>query len=205
MTPCFELEVQNDTHALNSVNGPGNIMEIKPKWERIFSVLWQFFIGYLLVLLKFKYQRWYLKSCCGLEVQNPTQALKSVKDPGNAFDLNPKWERTLLSFGNFSCDIYRPLPPKKSKYQSWYLTPCRGLEVQNPTQALNSVNGPGNIIEINPKWERIWLSFLNFSFDICSPLHKCKYLGWYVTPCYGIEVQNSTQALSSVKGPGNIL
>jgi hypothetical protein len=38
---------------------------------------------------------------CGLDVQNPTHSLKSVKDPGNTFELNPKWERTLLSFDNF--------------------------------------------------------------------------------------------------------
>jgi hypothetical protein len=34
----------------------------------------------------------------------------SVKVPGNTFDLNPKWQRTLPSFGNFSWDIYR-VPP----------------------------------------------------------------------------------------------
>jgi hypothetical protein len=34
---------------------------------------------------------------CGLEVQKPTQALKSVKDPGNTFDINHKWSRTLPS------------------------------------------------------------------------------------------------------------
>jgi hypothetical protein len=33
---------------------------------------------------------------CGLEVQKPTQALKSVKGPANTFDFNPKWSRTLL-------------------------------------------------------------------------------------------------------------
>jgi hypothetical protein len=38
----------------------------------------------------------------GLEVQNPTQVLNSVKDLGNTFDLNPKLERTLPSSGNFS-------------------------------------------------------------------------------------------------------
>jgi len=54
-----------------------------------------------------------LTPCCGLEVENPIQALQSVKGPGNTFDLNPKWERTLPSFGNFSWDIYR-VPPKKS-------------------------------------------------------------------------------------------
>jgi hypothetical protein len=53
-----------------------------------------------------------LKSCCGLEVQKPTQALKSVKGPDNTFDLNPKWERTLPSVGNFSWDIYRATPGK---------------------------------------------------------------------------------------------
>jgi hypothetical protein len=37
----------------------------------------------------------------------PTQALKTVKDPDNTFDLNPKWERTLPTFGNFSYDINR--------------------------------------------------------------------------------------------------
>jgi len=45
-------------------------------------------------------------------MQNPTKALKSVKGPGNTFDLNPEWERTLPSFGNFPWDIYR-VPQKK--------------------------------------------------------------------------------------------
>jgi hypothetical protein len=46
----------------------------------------------------------------GLEVQKPTQALKSVKDPGNTFDVNPKWSRTLPSLIYFSWDIYRDTP-----------------------------------------------------------------------------------------------
>ena len=56
-----------------------------------------------------EYQSWYLTPCCGLEVQRPIQAPKSVKDPGNTFDLSPEWEWTLPSFGNFSWDIYRQL------------------------------------------------------------------------------------------------
>jgi hypothetical protein len=36
-----------------------------------------------------------LTPCCGLEVQNPTQALKTIKDPDNTVDLNPKWERKI--------------------------------------------------------------------------------------------------------------
>jgi hypothetical protein len=52
--------------------------------------------------------------CCGLEVQNPTQALKSVEGPGNTLHLNPKWERTLPFFGNFTWDIYR-VPSKNPR------------------------------------------------------------------------------------------
>jgi hypothetical protein len=53
--------------------------------------------------------------CCGLEVQKPTQALKSVKGPCNTFKRNPKWSRTLPSLIYFSWDIYRdPLHKKKS-------------------------------------------------------------------------------------------
>ena len=49
-------------------------------------------------------------------MQKPTQALNSVKDQGNTFDLNPKWARTLPSLIYFSLIIYRVHP--KSKYQS---------------------------------------------------------------------------------------
>jgi hypothetical protein len=45
--------------------------------------------------------------------------LKSVKGPGNTFDLNSKWSRTLPSLIYFSWDIYRDPPSiKKIKYQS---------------------------------------------------------------------------------------
>jgi hypothetical protein len=57
-----------------------------------------------------------LTPCCGLEVQKPTQALKSVKGAGNTFDLNPKWSRTLPSLIYFSWDIYRnPLSIKQNQ------------------------------------------------------------------------------------------
>jgi hypothetical protein len=38
----------------------------------------------------------------------------AVKGPGNTFDLNPKRDGTLPTFGNFSYDINR-VPPPKSK------------------------------------------------------------------------------------------
>jgi hypothetical protein len=47
-----------------------------------------------------------LTPCCGLEVQKPTQALKSVKDPANTFDLKPMWSRTLPSLIYVLWDIY---------------------------------------------------------------------------------------------------
>ena len=40
------------------------------------------------------------------------------------------------------------------KYQSWYLTPGCGLEVQKPTLALMSIKGPGNTFDLIPKWTR---------------------------------------------------
>jgi hypothetical protein len=50
---------------------------------------------------------------CGVEMQNPFQALKSVKGPGNSFDLNPKWSTTLPSLIYFSWDIHRDPPSIK--------------------------------------------------------------------------------------------
>jgi hypothetical protein len=36
-----------------------------------------------------------LTSCCGLQVQNPIQAIKLFIGPGNTFHFNQKWARTL--------------------------------------------------------------------------------------------------------------
>jgi hypothetical protein len=95
-------------------------------------------------------------------VQKSNQALKSVKGPGNTFDWNPKWARTLPTLIYFSWNIYK----KKLKYQSWYLTPYWGLEVQKHTQALQSVNGLGYTFDLNPKWERTMPSIDIYSWVI---------------------------------------
>jgi hypothetical protein len=60
-------------------------------------------------------------------VQNPTQALKSVKGSGNSFDLNPKWERTLPSFDNFS---YKIAEGRQSSFQL-------GVLIKGISQAFN--------------------------------------------------------------------
>jgi hypothetical protein len=54
-----------------------------------------------------------LTPCCGLEVHYPTYSFTSVKDPGNTFNLNPKWARTLPSLIYFSWVIYRVPPNSK--------------------------------------------------------------------------------------------
>jgi hypothetical protein len=108
-----------------------------------------------------------LKPYCGLEVQKPTQALKSVKDPGNTFDRNPKWSRTLPSLIYFSWDINRDHPSiKKNQISKLILTPSCGLEVQKPTQALKSVKGPGNTFDLISRWSRTLPSLICFSWDI---------------------------------------
>jgi hypothetical protein len=62
-------------------------------------------MGYLWspLLPKSKYQSRYLTTSYGLEVHNPTHARKSVKEPGNIFDLNPKGAMLLPPVGN--CEI----------------------------------------------------------------------------------------------------
>ena len=113
---------------------------------------------------KIKYQSWNLTPHCGLEVHKPTQALTSVKGRDNIFEWNPKWARTsppwYIFYGIF---IEIPLHNFFFKYQSWYLTPCCGLEVRKPTQALKSVKDPGNILDWNPKWARTLPSLIYFS------------------------------------------
>ena len=99
---------------------------------------------------KSKYQSWYVTPCCGLEVQNPHQALKSVKGPVQYLWLKPQVGKN-FAVGYFSWDIYNPTP---KKITNWYLIPCCGFDLQNPAQALKSGKGPGNTFDLNPRWAR---------------------------------------------------
>jgi hypothetical protein len=49
------------------------------------------------------------------------------------------------------------------------LTPYCGLEVEKPTQALMSVKGLGNIIDLNPKWTRTLPFLIYCSWEITLP------------------------------------
>jgi hypothetical protein len=101
----------------------------------------------------------------GAETQ---QALKSVKGPGNTFDLNPKWARTLPSLIYFSCDIYRdPSSTKKIQISKLIFDTLLWAWGAETHQALMSVKGPGNTFDLNPKWTRT-LPSLIYSSDWSS-------------------------------------
>ena len=87
----------------------------------------------------------HLTPSCGLEVQNPTHALKSVKGLCNTFEMNRKWTRT-LPLGILDEIFFEP----PSWILSCYLTPYCGLEIQNLTQALKLFRGLANTINLNP-------------------------------------------------------
>ena len=159
--------MHNPTQELKSVKGFGNTFELNLRWERTLPsfdiLLWVIYR----VPPKSKYQSRYLTPCCGLEVHNATQALKSVKGHGNTSD-KPQVGKNFGVFRYFLWVIYRISP--KYKYQSWCLTPCCWLEVHNPTQALKSVKGLGNTFDLNPMWERTLQSFdIFYGLFIGSP------------------------------------
>ena len=140
-------------------------------------------------------------------MRKPTQAFKSVKDPGNIFDWIPKWARTLPSLIHFSWDIYRDPPPSKKNISMLIYDTLLWAWVQKPTQALKSVKGQGNTFDWNLKWSRTLPSLIYFSWDIYRDPTFIFFFSnidiWYLTPSCGLEVQKPTQALKSVKGPGN--
>jgi hypothetical protein len=129
---------------------------------------------------KSKYRSWYLTPCCGLEVQDPTQALKSVKGPGNTFDLNPKWERTLPSFGNFLWDTYSPPPKKQSRGGAintpWKIAKGRqsffslGIKVKGIARAFNWRKCMGGILHLKPT-AGCQISTLIFEFFLGDPIN----------------------------------
>jgi hypothetical protein len=61
-----------------------------------------------------EFYRKYLKNCtpcCGLVVQNPTHALKTVEDQYNTFEFkNPLWIRTLSLEFEYGVFIEPPPP-----------------------------------------------------------------------------------------------
>jgi hypothetical protein len=140
-------------------------------------------------------------------VQKPTQALKSVKGSGNTFDWNPKWSRILPSLKYFSWDINRHPPSifffSNIKVDIW--RPAVGLRCRNPPRHLSQLKARTVSLTATPSGQELcrpWNIFHGIFIE--TPLHNFvfKYQSWYLTPYCGLEVQKSTQALQSVKGPG---
>jgi hypothetical protein len=104
LTPYYGLEVQKPTQSLKSVKSHeqyiknGKVLDQLGFKSKVLS-------GHLTDL-----SAW-VGFCTSS--QKPTQALKPVKGPGNTFDINSKWSRTLPSLIYFSWDIYRGPPSIK--------------------------------------------------------------------------------------------
>ena len=118
-TLCCGPEVQKPTQPLQSVKFRANTFDWIPKWAR--TVLSLIYFSWDILRdpppqKKIQISKLIFTPYCGFEVQTPTQALQSGKDPDNAFEWNPKWVRTLPSLIYLSCDINRDPPPQK-KFQ----------------------------------------------------------------------------------------
>jgi hypothetical protein len=127
LTPYCGLEVHYLTSALKSAKDPCNTFSLSSKWARtlpsLIYYLWDIY-GDPPPQFVFKCQSWYLTPCCRLEVLYPTYALKTVKDPGNTFNLSSNWASMCPSliyfywilieipdhnfFSNIKIDIWHP-------------------------------------------------------------------------------------------------
>jgi hypothetical protein len=74
----------------NAPQAHSRTFDLTPKWQRTLPFFGNCSWDMYRVTPKSKYQRWYLTPCCGLEVQKPTQAPKSVKGSGNIYKITPK-------------------------------------------------------------------------------------------------------------------
>ena len=147
------------TQALQSVNGPANTFDRSPKWVRTLPSLIYFSRDIyrdppLLHKTIFNYQCWYLTPYCGFEVQNPPMHFNQLKVRKYRW-IKPQVGKIFPSLIYFSYDILETPLQKKIKYQSWFLTPCCGLEVHKPTQALQSDKGLDNTFDWNPSWQEL--------------------------------------------------
>jgi hypothetical protein len=86
------------------------------------------------------------------------------------------------------------------------MTPCYGLGVHKPIQELQSVKGPANTFDQNPKWARTLSSLIYFAWDIYRdppPQKKFQISKLIFDTRCGLEVQKPTQVLQLVKGLAN--
>jgi hypothetical protein len=96
----------------------------------------------------------------GLRCRNPPRHLSQLKARKISLIEAPNGQELCRPYYIFhGIFIETPLHIFVFKYQTWYLTPYCGFEVQKLTQALQSVKGLGYTFDLNPKWERTMPSF----------------------------------------------
>jgi hypothetical protein len=83
-----------------SAKDKDNTFDLSLKWDRTLPFFGNF--SWDIYIPQIKISKLIFDILLWAKVQNPTQAFKSDKGLANTFDFNPKWERTLPSFGNFS-------------------------------------------------------------------------------------------------------
>ena len=140
MTRCSGLEVQKPTQTLLSLNGPSKTLDLISKLKRTLLSLIYFSWDIFRDPLHKKNSNMKVDighPAVGLRCRNP-RVLISDKDPGNTFDINPKWTRTLPFLIYFSWDIYREPPPhfvfSNIRFDIWH--PAVGLRCTTPPRDL---------------------------------------------------------------------
>jgi hypothetical protein len=164
--------VQKPTQALQSVKGPANTFDWSPKWARTLPSLiyfsWDIYRDPPSTKenSNIKVDIWH--RTVGLRCRNPPRQLGQLKTrPIPLIEVSSVQElcRPWYIFMGY-LQRTPPLHNLFFKYQSWYLTPCCGLEVRKPTQALKLVKDQGNTFDWNPKWTKTLPFSIYFSCDI---------------------------------------
>jgi hypothetical protein len=127
------------------------------------------------------------------DIWHPAVGLR-CRNPPRHFSFQSKVLFWLLSDWSAWVGFCTSSPQQGVKYQLWYLNfllwrgslwishenyikeskvYC-GLEVQKPTQALQSVKGQDNTLDWHPKWTRTLPSLIYFSYDINRDPHSKK-------------------------------
>jgi hypothetical protein len=124
---------------------------------------------------------------------------KIFKGPGNTFDWNPKWSRTLPSLIYFLWNIYRdPSSIKKKsniKVDIWH--PTVDLRCRNPPRHLSlgikSKVLPGPLADLS-----VWVGFCTSSPQLgVKYQHNIKVDIWH--PTVGLRCRNPPRHLSQLK------
>jgi beta-lactamase regulating signal transducer with metallopeptidase domain len=143
----------------------------------------------------FKYQNWYLTPCCGLEVHCPTSALKSVKDPGNTFNLARSGQELCRPWHIFH-GIFMETPSTicfqilKLIFDT-LLWAWGALYHTRHLSQLKTRAKPLTKPKVGKNFAVLDIYFMRYLWRH-PPQFVFKYQSWYLPPCCGIEVHYPT-------------